>query len=360
MTRISERDYRAAFAVTHAVAEAGTAEEFARAALDGLASLVASEITSLNEVEPTAGRFEFWEHPGGSVVTDTMSQLLADYSAGHPLIAAFMATGDGSAFKISDVATVNEWHANPLYEGFYRPLGVEHQMSIALAAPRPTVVAFAMNRGGRDFDERDRAVLNLVRPHLAQSWRNARDRARMTALLSASADALDSAGSGVIMLTAAPSEVTDGALLEVYRFFGRPAFDSVLPPAVDRWIVAQRARVTEGEALLRPLSATIGARRLVLRLLPGGSRRPDAVLIQQTDVGRLEPRLAELGLSPREAEVLALIGTGATNAELAARLHVAPSTIKKHLDAIYRKLGVSGRVRAAAVAAEILAHHPEN
>ena len=359
VTRISEADYRASFAVMHAVSDAENPEAFARTALAGLAALVSSEITSLNEVEPTAGRFEYWEFPTGHPVTAQMSQLFARHSAEHPLIAAFATTGDGSATKVSDLLTPEQWHANPLYDGFYRPLGVEHQMSIGLVAPRPTAVAFAMNRGHRDFDERDRAVLNLVRPHLAQSWRNARDRARTTALLSASADALDSAGSGVILLSEPPHEVTEGALLDVYRFFGRPAVDSILPPAVVRWIAAQRARTADDpEALLRPLSATIGPRRLVLRLLPGGVHRPDAVLTQLADAEHLEPRLAEVGLSPREAEVLALIGTGSTNAEIAARLHVAPSTIKKHLDAIYRKLGVSGRVRAVAAAAEILAHHP--
>jgi DNA-binding CsgD family transcriptional regulator len=360
VTKISEADYRAAFGVMHAVADAGTPESFADAALVGLAGLVSSEITSLNEVEPSAGRFAYWEFPTGHPVTAAMSQLFAEHAGEHPLIAAFAATGDGSAAKVSDLLTAEEWHAHPLYDGFYRPLGVEYQMSIGLVAPRPTAVAFAMNRGRRDFTERDRAVLNLVRPHLAQSWRNARDRARTTALLSASADALDSAGSGVILLTDPPHEITAGALVDVYRFFGRPAVDSILPSAVDKWIAAQHARTAdEPEALLRPLTATIGRRRLVLRLLPGGPHRPDAVLTQTTDADHLEPRLAAVGLSPREAEVLALIGTGATNAQIAARLHVAPSTIKKHLDAIYRKLGVSGRVRAVAAAAEVLAHHPE-
>ncbi len=359
MTKITEADYRRALDVIHAVADVDTAERFAEASLEGLAALVESSIISLNEVEPGSDRFVFTGWPRDFVAPPGSAEILAEHSAEHPLIAAYARTGDGSATKISDLVTVEEWHANPLYDGFYKPLGIEYQMSIGLVAPRPTAIAYALNRGSRDFDERDRAVLNLVRPHLAQTWRNARDRARMTALLAASADALETAGSGVILLAHQPSEVTPGALLEVYRYFGRPSVDSVLPAAVDRWVAAQRARLVDDEALLRPLTATIGSRRLVLRLLPGSGHRPDAVLTQVADVEHIRPRLAELGLSPREAEVLALIGTGATNAQIAARLHVAPSTVKKHLDAVYRKLGVSGRVRAAAAAAEILAHHPE-
>jgi len=356
--RISERDYRATFEVVHDVAEAETPEAFAEISLEGLAGLVPSDVISLNEVEPGADRFVFSGYPRDFAVPADAAQVLAEHSAGHPLIAAYARTGDGSAMKISDVVTVEQWHANPLYIAFYQPIGVEFQMSIGLVAPRPTAVAFALNRGARDFDERDRAVLNLVRPHLAQSWRNARDRSRMAGVMAASAQALGDAGSGVILLSDPPEEVTAGALLEIYRFFGRPPVDGILPAAVVRWLATQRGRVGE-EALLRPLSASVGARRLVLRLLPGTGGGPDAVLTRRADTDQVEPGLQALGLSPREAEVLALVGTGATNAQIAVQLHVAASTIKKHLDAIYRKLGVSGRMRAVAAGAEILAHHAD-
>ena len=53
-----------------------------------------------------------------------------------------------------------------------------------------------------------------------------------------------------------------------------------------------------------------------------------------------------LGLSRREREVLALIATGATNAEIAARLYLSPHTVKEHTSALYRKLGVRNRAQA--------------
>lgn len=54
-------------------------------------------------------------------------------------------------------------------------------------------------------------------------------------------------------------------------------------------------------------------------------------------------------LTPREGEVLDLLGQGLTNAQLASRLRISPNTVKLHLKSIFAKLGVN--TRAAAVAA---------
>jgi DNA-binding CsgD family transcriptional regulator len=52
---------------------------------------------------------------------------------------------------------------------------------------------------------------------------------------------------------------------------------------------------------------------------------------------------AHSALTARELEVLRLVATGLTNAQIAQRLHVTPRTINAHLTAIYSKLGVSSR-----------------
>jgi LuxR family maltose regulon positive regulatory protein len=53
-------------------------------------------------------------------------------------------------------------------------------------------------------------------------------------------------------------------------------------------------------------------------------------------------------LSPRELEVLHLIGQGRTNKEIARQLVVAPGTVKAHTSSIYRKLDVANRTEAVA------------
>jgi DNA-binding NarL/FixJ family response regulator len=59
------------------------------------------------------------------------------------------------------------------------------------------------------------------------------------------------------------------------------------------------------------------------------------------------------GLSAREREVLTLIATGATNAEIAQRLFLSPHTVKEHTSALYRKLGARNRAEAVQLGQRI-------
>jgi DNA-binding CsgD family transcriptional regulator len=58
----------------------------------------------------------------------------------------------------------------------------------------------------------------------------------------------------------------------------------------------------------------------------------------------------QLGLTPREAEVLALVAAGRSNRQIAQALFISPKTASVHVSNILAKLGVAGRVEAAAVA----------
>jgi DNA-binding CsgD family transcriptional regulator len=66
-------------------------------------------------------------------------------------------------------------------------------------------------------------------------------------------------------------------------------------------------------------------------------------------MGRAEAETeADLGLSAREIEVMALIAGGHTNGEIAAHLFLAEKTVKNHVRRIYSKLGVHSRPAAIA------------
>jgi DNA-binding NarL/FixJ family response regulator len=61
-------------------------------------------------------------------------------------------------------------------------------------------------------------------------------------------------------------------------------------------------------------------------------------------------RPAKATLSPREAEVLRLVASGATNRQAAHALFVSEATVKTHLLHLYEKLGVNDRAAAVSEA----------
>ena len=70
------------------------------------------------------------------------------------------------------------------------------------------------------------------------------------------------------------------------------------------------------------------------------------------------PRLPST-LTAAERRVLQLVAAGLTNAEVASRIGVAPSTVRKHLEHAYRKLGVSNRLAAVVRLEGSLAAEPD-
>lgn len=64
------------------------------------------------------------------------------------------------------------------------------------------------------------------------------------------------------------------------------------------------------------------------------------------DFVRDEARVAELGLTPRELEILELIAAGLSNREIAEKVFVSENTVKTHLSRVFDKLGAKRRTQA--------------
>lgn len=96
------------------------------------------------------------------------------------------------------------------------------------------------------------------------------------------------------------------------------------------------------EQLLAAIEARL-RRREVLAAKPARPGEPAAP-------AQLEP----LGLTPREAEVLFWVAQGKTNPEIGVITGVQLTTVKKHLESTFAKLGVENRTAAAALALERL------
>jgi len=100
-------------------------------------------------------------------------------------------------------------------------------------------------------------------------------------------------------------------------------------------LVAAVRTVASGSSMLDPATTA----RLMSSLRGGDSEAP--------------PEEAALsGLSPREREILGLIGAGLTNRQIGKRLYLSEKTIKNHISRLLAKLGVERRIQAAVLATQ--------
>ncbi|MFJ9631846.1 response regulator [Streptomyces sp. NPDC101175] len=101
-------------------------------------------------------------------------------------------------------------------------------------------------------------------------------------------------------------------------------------------LVSAVRTVASGQSMLDPATTA----RLMRSLRTESAATPEVA-----------PGLA--GLSPREREILALIGDGLTNREIGKKLYLSEKTVKNHISRLLAKLGVQRRVQAAVIASQL-------
>jgi DNA-binding CsgD family transcriptional regulator len=135
--------------------------------------LIACIHCSYNEIDVARGRHRIVADPP-ELLRHPAAARFPRYVHQHPVIGHYAATGDSRSHLISDFLTATEFRRLELYDEFFRPLDTESQLSATLSSDRGRcVIGLAFNRGREGFDERDRLLLDLLRPHLLVAHDNA-------------------------------------------------------------------------------------------------------------------------------------------------------------------------------------------
>jgi DNA-binding CsgD family transcriptional regulator len=89
------------------------------------------------------------------------------------------------------------------------------------------------------------------------------------------------------------------------------------------------------------------------------TRKKEVVVFKEVMVSAAVPfavnadRLRELGVTPREREILELIANGMSNREIAEKLFVSENTVKTHSSRLFDKLGAKRRTQAVQMGKEL-------
>ncbi|HEY9198685.1 MAG TPA: LuxR C-terminal-related transcriptional regulator [Gammaproteobacteria bacterium] len=323
-------------------------------------ALVASDCTSYTEINPQLQRaVAAMDSPEAEAIAQEVKPAFERYMHEHPLVRHTMGTEDCRPCKVSDFMSLKQWKQTNIYQEVYRPFGVCRQMVLPMPATQPVIVGLALNRGSRDFTERDRAILDLVRPHLAQAYRNIADRDALAERVAQRDQMLESRNIGFIELDHRRNMLGASPLARhaLDSFFSGAGASNRLPTPVEDWLNNQGVVSAESNYTTLPLDIEQVQGRLRFSMGSPGKNGQFLITVERYLRIQSSKPLRILGLSDRETDVLYWIAQGKSNAEIAIILGISPRTVDKHLHSIYTHLGVETRTQAALLAIEKLMLH---
>lgn len=339
VVRLNESDVGEILSAADRCLSARTHDDFVDAVVASVGRLVGSDLVTYNEVDSSVPRIIFRSDPVESFSPDLMSAFLYHLDD-HPVITQMRRSGSGAATRISDAMNVREFHNHGIYSDFFHQLGVEDQVAISLRMSATHIIGVAANRD-RAFSDTERDRLEMLRPLLASAYHNLTRLGEVERSAEYLRAGLSGAGCDVFVLSADGSvvECTDGALER-------------LAAALPRGTVEREtdflARLASGAQ--RPRWEASGARwwATSTRIAVG-----TIVTIRRDGLPHASELQATLQVSAREAQVLALIAEGRASAEVARTLGISVRTVHKHLEHLYRCLGVSSRSEALTIARSV-------
>lgn len=248
-SRLGAYDFRAVLEFLDQVRELDPDDAYAVEVLARVPSVVACDLVLYQQVDLRARQFRGLIGFGQTDDEGGADDEAQYWAAGPcPLTDYRDRTRDVIATRLQDIISLRRYRELPICRDYYQPVGLHPFLDLGIATDPRDFRSLVLFRGTDvpDFSERDRDVLELLRPHFM-----ARE-----------------------------------ARAELYR-------------------------------------------RLI-----------------HDDAAAEDPPDDDSALTLREREIVYLVGQGKTNAEIAAELWITPGTVKKHLEHVYEKLGVSGRAAA--------------
>ena len=206
----------------------------------------------------------------------------------------------------------------------------------------------------------DRCVLNLLRLHFIKTEPSDLECRQIYQLLQPFQAALAQKSIISLMPDGQVNFMTQQAERLIKQYFSSHNAE-ILPDSLQHWFKHQVSCTAlnddrdEIQVSFSPLHIEQAEKQLIIHFIPGIDRKCYLLLLEEQALPSLSVETLELlGLTRREAEVLYLIATDKSNAGIARELDCCEGTVRKHLENVYKKLGVQTRTAALMVALERL------
>jgi DNA-binding CsgD family transcriptional regulator len=160
------------------IAEGRDPKGFACAGVRALAAHIGSDLTTLSDCDLVTGRRRVLgdqSHRLGPEAIDAFDR----YFRGHPLVGFHATHPHAGSHRISDAVPRDRFRRTPLYNEYYRMIGIHYAVAVPLYVDGMRLVSFVLNRAHRDFSDDECAELDFLRAPLSALYRQVIDTARL-------------------------------------------------------------------------------------------------------------------------------------------------------------------------------------
>lgn len=169
---LTTKDYRNGWRLLSDMGDAASdAVSFARRGTELLPWLVASEVTTLSVCDLAKNTRRVFSTPAAAISAADRESFDRHFRE-HPLVQFHSTHLDGGAHRISDSLATAQFRESALFNEYYRKIGIDHVVAVPMFVDRRLLVSFVLNRSKRDFSDRERALLDLVRRPLGALYRS--------------------------------------------------------------------------------------------------------------------------------------------------------------------------------------------
>jgi DNA-binding CsgD family transcriptional regulator len=168
---LTSSDLRGALDVLRLIGDGlPAAGAFARRGVECLPRLVSSELTTLSVCNLETGHRSVVSDCPGAISKREIEAFDRHFHE-HPLVREHGCNPDAVTRRIGEIVPDGRFRSSPLYNDYYRVIGIDHVMAVPIHVDRRMLVSFVFNRKRIGFSDRDRERLEVIRPHLGNLYR---------------------------------------------------------------------------------------------------------------------------------------------------------------------------------------------
>ncbi|HQU92163.1 MAG TPA: helix-turn-helix domain-containing protein [Pyrinomonadaceae bacterium] len=351
MTKLTDSEWNRILRSIEVLNSGIETESLAKRLIASTTNLIANDITSYEAFANTGDYIGIIVYDPIESVSHEHLEAYYRYLEEHPLFTEVFVQGQLPAKPLVDTALVPGFEKTRIYNEYYQPVKVDHQLSQAYKVNDDAFVTCALNRTRRAFNDADREMVRLFQPQVAAAIRNSWlfDKVRMNE--QSAMNVLDLKGVGAIRLglKGGLEFISRGAVSILNRFFNGQKFAANgLPETLSRWALSALRSRDELAPPDRFEMATDSEKLSAEVLLDQGTG--DLTIIFDVTAVMNAARLERLGLTKAQAKVLYWITLGKSNEQIAEICGSSPRTVQKHIENICDRLGVDNRTSAAMIA----------